>query len=62
VEALQHRQDERGRLARPGLGAGQQIATGKDQRNGLALDGRGLGVALLRHGAEELGRQPETIE
>ncbi len=26
------------------------------------LDGRGLGVALVRDGAEELGRQPEVIE
>jgi hypothetical protein len=59
---LQHRQDEGGGLARARLGAGHQVATGKHERDGLGLDGGGLGVALVRDGAEELGREPKTIE
>ena len=62
VEALQHREDERGGLAGAGLGAGEQVATGEDERDGRGLDGGGLGVALVRDGAKELGRQPEMIE
>ena len=62
VEALEHRQHEGGRLAGAGLGAGEQVAAGEDERDGLGLDGRGLGVALVRDGAEELGREPEVIE
>ena len=62
VQPLEHRQDERGRLAGPGLGAGEHVAAGEDERDRLGLDGGGLGVALLGDGAEELGRQPETIE
>ena len=62
VEVLEDGQDERGGLARAGLGAGQQVAAGQDERDGRGLDGGGLGVALVRDGAEELGRQPEVIE
>ena len=46
----------------PGLGGGQQVTTLEDERDGLRLDGRRLGVALLAHGAEEFGREPESVE
>ena len=39
-----------------------QVAAGEDQRDGFGLDGGGHGVALFGDRAEELGRQPETIE
>ena len=62
VQALEHRQHEGGRLAGPGLGAGEDVATGEDERDRLRLDGGGFRVALLGDGTEELGRQPEGIE
>ena len=62
VEALEHRQHEGGRLAGAGLGAGEHVAAGEHERDRLGLDGGGLGVALPRDGAKELGRQPEVIE
>ena len=62
VEQLEHGQDERGRLAGAGLGAGEHVATGEHERDRLGLDRGGLGVALLGDGTEELGRQPEVIE
>ncbi len=62
VEQLEHRQHEGGRLAGAGLGAGEQVATGEDERDRLALDGGGFRVALVGDGTKELGRQPETIE
>ncbi len=62
VEALEDRQDERGRLAGAGLGAGEQVAAGQHEGDCLCLNGGGLGVALVRDSAEELGREPEGIE
>jgi hypothetical protein len=62
VQALEHRQHEGGRLARPGLGAREHVAAIEDKRDRLLLDGGRFGVALLGHRAKELGRQPETIE
>ncbi len=62
MEALEHGQDEGGRLAGPGLGAGEHVAALQDERDRLLLDGGGFRVALLGHGAKELGRQPEGIE
>src|SRR5258706_6121515 len=61
-QPLEDREDERGRLAGPGLGPGENIATREDEGDRLALDGGGLGVALVRYGAEQFGRQPEDIE
>ena len=46
VEALEHRQHEGGRLAGAGLGAGEEVAAGEDERDRLGLDGGGFGVAL----------------
>ena len=61
-EALEDRQHERGGLAGAGLGAGEEVAAGEDDGDRLALDGRGLRVALVGHGTEQFGRQPERIE
>ncbi len=54
-EQLQHRQHEGGRLAGAGLGAGHEVAAGEDERDRLQLDGSGIGVALLRDGAQQVG-------
>ena len=62
VQELEHRQHEGRGLARAGLGAGEHVTTGQDERNGLALDGRGFRVALVGDGTKEVGRQPENIE
>src|SRR5664280_430991 len=62
AEQLNDRKDKRGGLAGPGLGTGEHVAPGEDERDRGRLDGRGLGVALVRDRAEELGRQPEVIE
>jgi hypothetical protein len=62
VEELEHRQHERRGLAGAGLGAGQHVTAGQDERNGLPLDGSGFRVALVGHGTKEIGRQPEDIE
>ena len=59
AQALEHRQHEGRRLAGAGLGAGHQVAAGEHERDGLGLDGGGLGVALVRDGAEKFGREPE---
>jgi hypothetical protein len=61
-EALQHRQGEPRRLPRAGLRGGEKIAAGKNDGDGLRLDGGGLGVALLGDSAEQLGAKAETLE
>jgi hypothetical protein len=61
-QTLEDREDERGGLAGPGLGGAQQVAPGKDDGDGLRLDGGGFGIALFRDGAEQLGQKPETFE
>ena len=60
AEALEHRQHEGGRLAGAGLGAGHEVAAVEDERDGLGLDGGGLGVALSATARRQLGRQPEV--
>ena len=62
VEGLDDRQHEGGGLAGPGLGAGEDVAALEDHGDRGGLDGGGFRVALIGHGTEELGRQPETIE
>ena len=62
IQALQHGQHEGGRLAGAGLGAGHQVAAGQHERDRLRLDGGGIGVVLVRDGAEQFGRQPELIK
>ncbi len=62
VQDPEDRQHEGRRLAGPGLGPGEHVTTGEDQRDRLALDWRGLRVALAGDGAEQLGRESEGIE
>ncbi len=52
-EALQNGEREGGRLAGAGLRHADEIATFEEVRNGLGLDGRGLGVVLLEQGAQK---------
>jgi hypothetical protein len=61
-QEVEDRQGEGGGLAGPGLGGGEQVASGKDDGNGLRLDGGGFGVALLRDCAKQLGREPEAFK
>jgi hypothetical protein len=59
---VQQRQREAGRLAGAGLCGAQQVAARQDDGNGLRLDGRGFGVALLGDAAQQLGQQPEAFK
>ena len=56
AEVLQDRQNESGGLAGSGLGGGEDVAAGNDQRDGRALDRRRLRVSLSRDCGEEVGR------
>jgi hypothetical protein len=56
-QPLQQRQREAGGLAGAGLRGAQQVASRKNDRDGLRLDGGGGGVALARDSAEQLGPQ-----
>ena len=62
VQDLDDGEDEGRGLAGAGLGAGEQVAALEDQRDRLALDRGGLGVALVGDRAKQLGREPEGIE
>ena len=61
-QQLQQGQREGGGLAGSGLGAGHQIASFEHDGNGLGLDGGGDLVALLAHGAQQLGHEAEGFE
>jgi hypothetical protein len=61
-EQLQHGQGKPCRLAGAGLRRAEQIAPGEDYGDGLRLDGRGLGVALLGDCFEQLGAKAEILE
>lgn len=56
VDALERRDDERGRLARAVLGAGEDVAPGEGDRDGLLLDGRRSLELRGRRGAGVSGR------
>ena len=62
AQALEDRQRERRGLAGAGLGGGEEVAALEHEGDGLRLDGRRGGVALLGDGAEEIGRQAEGFE
>ena len=62
VETLEDGQHESGRLAGAGLGAGQQVTSGEDERDRLGLNRGRLDVAGVRDSAEQFGRQPELSE
>jgi len=56
---LQERQREASSLAGAGLSGAQQVFAGQYNGDGLRLDRRGYGVALVRDCAEQLGLEPE---
>ncbi len=60
-QPLEDGQHEGRRLAGARLGAGEQVATGEDERNRFALDGRGLGVALVARPRGE-ARAPARVQ
>ena len=59
---MQDRQGEPRGLAGAGLRGAEQVASRQDEGNGLRLDRGGLGIALLRDGAKQLGDEPEAFE
>jgi hypothetical protein len=61
-QALQYGQGEPCRLAGAGLCRREQVASGKNQWNGLSLNGRGRGVTLLGNSTEQFGRKAEIFE
>ena len=56
-KALQNRQRKSSRLTGAGLCAAQYVAAFQHGRDGLALDGRGLGIAAAFDGSKQLGVQ-----
>ncbi len=58
-EPLQDRQHERRRLAGAGLGGSDEIASGQGQGDGFQLNGGGLLVAFVGHGAHQFGDEPQ---
>jgi hypothetical protein len=59
---MQQWQRERRRLAGAGCGVAQQVASRDQVRDGLLLDWRGLLVAEIGQGGEQLIAQPEVAE
>ena len=55
-------QDEGGRLARAGLGRGNQIVAAQDDRDGLALDRGRLDEARSAHALDDRGWQAQRRE
>jgi len=49
-------------LAGAGLRAGHQVASGKDDGDGLGLDRGGCFVSLLVYGAKDLGYETQFSE
>ena len=56
-QPMENREDECGGLPRSGLGDPDDIVTGEDQRDGLALDWSRFGVAGLAHRFREIGAE-----
>ena len=61
-QPLQHGQREAGCLAGAGLSRRHEIPPFENGGNGAGLDGRGGVIALIGHGANELGHQAEILE
>ena len=59
-DAVQQRQREAGGLAGARLGAAHDVLAGDDDRDGLALDGRGFGVAGIGDGLQQFGNEAEV--
>ena len=62
AEPVEDGEREGGGLAGAGLGGGEDIAAGEDQRDGFGLDGGRGGVPLFGDGLEQVGRQAERVE
>jgi len=61
-QQLEDGQDKARRLARAGLGAGEEVPAAEDEGNRLGLDGGGGFVALLSHGTQQLRPEAEFFE
>ena len=61
-QQLQQRQGETGGLAGAGLRAGQQVMALQHDRDGLGLDGGGLGVAQFVHGFQDRRCQVQIVK
>ena len=61
-DAIEDRKRECGRLARAGLRDADEVAALQQVRDGLRLDGRGLGVVLVPQGALERLAQAQVAE
>ena len=61
-ELLQDGQSKRGRLPRPGLRTGHQVAPAEHQRDRLGLNRGRLFVPLLAHGGDEGRYQAELFK
>ena len=59
---LEQRQDERGRLAGAGLGAGDQVAALADDGQHGRLDRRRLGEPAVAHASQQPGVEAERVE
>src|ERR1700730_18954196 len=59
ADPMEHRERERGRLPGAGGRLAQDVATGQERRNRLALDRRGFFVAQRRKRAHERRGEPE---
>jgi hypothetical protein len=59
---VQDRQRKRSRLARPGLRDTQKVASGHHVRDGLRLNGGGLGIALFVESFEDRRLKAESGE
>ena len=62
AEPVHGRQQEGGRLARAGLGGGEQVATGEDLGNRGRLHGRRLGIAEVVDRGKRRGGKPEACK
>jgi len=62
VEDLEERQREAGGLAGAGLGSAQKVFAGEYDGDGLRLDRRRCGVALLGNSLEQFGLEPEGVK
>ena len=62
VQPLQDREEECGRLARPGRGTADQVAAGQDHRNGFGLDRRRARVPHVPHRLGQRGDQLKLLQ
>ena len=59
VDAVQQRQRESCCLAGTGLGAGEDVRAGQDERDGLLLDRRGFAVTVFLDRTQQFGSEAE---